>query len=90
MVEQKKCSKKAVLNRLARLEGQIRGIRRMIEEEQECEKIMAQLRAVNAALEGATKLILFNYLGDCLSEHDHGGEEILARIAGVLFRGKWS
>ena len=44
-------NKSAILNRLARIEGQVRGLQRMIEEGKECEQILAQLAAVRSALD---------------------------------------
>lgn len=66
--------KKEVLNRLSRLEGQIRGVRKMMEEEEDCEKILTQLSAVHSALEGATKLALANYFNHCLAEAEESQE----------------
>lgn len=81
-------SKKKIINRLARLEGQIRGIRTMIEKDnKECEEIVTQLSAVHAALENTTKLIVVGYLEECLQESEHKGEErkeALERIAALL------
>ena len=66
--------KKEVLNRLSRLEGQIRAVRGMIEKGEDCEKIVMQLSAVHAALEGATKLVVAGYFRECLAESREKGE----------------
>ena len=55
----------AVANRLARVEGQIRGIRRLIEEEAECDKIAQQMTAARKALDKA-----FHEMLACMIEHD--------------------
>ncbi len=67
--------KKKVKNRLSRLEGQIRAVRRMVEEEKDCTGIVTQLSAVHSALEGVTKLIVANYFLTCLSESQQKGED---------------
>ncbi len=67
-------AKKKVVNRLSRLEGQIRAVRRMIEGGEECEDIVTQLSATHSALEGATKLIVANFFMECLSESQQKGE----------------
>ncbi len=67
--------RKKVVNRLSRLEGQIRAVRRMIEDGEECEDIVTQLSAVHSALEGATKLIVANFFLECLSESQEKGED---------------
>jgi len=67
--------RKKVVNRLSRLEGQIRAVRRMIEDGEECEDIVTQLSAVHSALEGVTKLIVANFFLECLSESQEKGED---------------
>ena len=72
--------KKEVMHRLARLEGQIRAVRKMIEGGEQCENIVVQLSAVHAALEGATKLVVAGYLGECLENAAARGEEREAAV----------
>ena len=57
--------KKALLARLARVEGQIRGVRRMVEEEQGCESVAQQLAAARKALNKA-----FYQMVSCAIEHE--------------------
>jgi|UPI000045C912 DNA-binding FrmR family transcriptional regulator len=57
--------KKNVIQRMKRVEGQIRGIQRMIEEGKECEDILVQVRAARSALQSASRLILKRYLLKC-------------------------
>lgn len=52
-------------NRLARIEGQIRGIRRLIDEESDCEKVAQQMAAARKALDKA-----FHEMLACMIEHD--------------------
>lgn len=60
-----------ILTRLRRVEGQIRGIQRMIEEGRECEAIAAQLLAARAALDKASLHIMAHHIEACL----HGAAE---------------
>ncbi len=64
MDEQKKG--KAV-SRLNRIEGQIRGIRRMVEEDRYCMDILAQTRSVASALRAVEDLIMENHMNTCLA-----------------------
>jgi Uncharacterized protein conserved in bacteria len=57
--------KKDVMARMKRIEGQVRGIQRMIDEGKECEDILVQVRAVRSALRSATTQILRRYLLRC-------------------------
>jgi len=52
--------------RLRRLEGQIRGIQRMIDEERDCEAIITQLMAARAALDGVSLQIVGQHIEECL------------------------
>jgi len=55
-----------VTTRLRRVEGQIRGIQRMIEDERDCEDIITQLMAARAALDKAGLLIVSSHVQQCL------------------------
>ncbi|MFP4071180.1 MAG: metal-sensitive transcriptional regulator [Desulfovibrionales bacterium] len=56
---------KNVLSRLRKVEGQIRGIQRMVENGKECEDILVQFRAVRSALKSTTGVVLSRYLKVC-------------------------
>jgi len=58
--------KKKLIIRANRIEGQIRGIKRMIEEENSCDDVLNQISSVKAALDGMAKLILENHLRKCV------------------------
>jgi DNA-binding FrmR family transcriptional regulator len=66
--------KKNVLSRMKRIEGQVRGIQRMVDEGKECEDILVQVRAVRSALQSANKLILKRYMLRCYAETMEDGE----------------
>lgn len=67
--------KKNVLSRMKRIEGQVRGIQRMIDEGKECKDILAQVRAVRSALKSATGQILRRYVIRCHAEALENGSE---------------
>ncbi len=57
-----------ILNRLARIEGQVRGLQRMIEEGKECEQILAQLAAVRSALDRVGTHLISHRMKECLED----------------------
>jgi DNA-binding FrmR family transcriptional regulator len=61
-------SKEILLKRLKRIEGQVRGIERMIEEGRDCESIITQLGAVRSAIESVGVLLLSNYTKICFGK----------------------
>jgi len=84
-VEQERI-KKNVLSRMKRIEGQVRGIQRMIDDGKECEDILVQVRAVRSALQSANKLILKRYMLKCHAEtvDSENQEESLEKFIKVL------
>ena len=62
----KREKKPALLNRLNRIEGQVRGIARMVEEDRYCIDILTQLQAVRAALTKVETELLRDHLGHCI------------------------
>ena len=63
-----------LLNRLNRVEGQVRGIARMIEEERYCIDVLTQLQAVRAALSRVESEMLKDHLGHCIEAAINGGD----------------
>jgi DNA-binding FrmR family transcriptional regulator len=57
-----------ILARLGKIEGQIRGLQGMVRDGKECEQILTQLRAAQAALKAVTPLVLKGYLMKCHDE----------------------
>ena len=66
---------KDLLNRLSRIEGQVRGIKRMVEEVAYCTDILIQVSAVNAALNSFNKVLLANHIRTCVAEDIRAGKE---------------
>jgi len=69
-----------VLNRLRRIEGQIRGIQRLVEQGAHCRKVAAQVKAARTALDAAGKLVLACHLADSLSASDLSEREAIDMI----------
>lgn len=58
-----------LIKRLKRIEGQIRGLQKMIEAGRDCEEIITLYASINGALKGAGFLIVKFYLNDCLNKN---------------------
>lgn len=80
--------KDAILKRLRRIEGQIKGIQRMIGEEQFCGDILIQVSAVRSALNNVGGLVLENYMDNCLKGYIDGetSEEELDKLIQVMLQ----
>ncbi len=61
--------------RLKRIEGQVRGIDKMLQEDQSCPKVLNQLGAVQAALRSVSTLVLRNYLENCVTAALSGSDD---------------
>ena len=59
---------KDLINRLSRIEGQIRGIKRMLDEDCYCPDIITQVAAANAALNSFNKVLLANHIKTCVAD----------------------
>ena len=66
--------RKDMLDRLNRIEGQVRGVGRMLEGDRPCIEVLQQLASVQAALRGLTKSVLRNYLERCVTDAIRSGE----------------
>ena len=66
--------KPKLLNRLSRIEGQVRGVARMVQEDRYCIDVLTQLRAVRAALGRVETEILKDHLGHCIEGAIVGGD----------------
>jgi DNA-binding FrmR family transcriptional regulator len=60
--------KRAVLTRLRRIEGQMRGLQKMVEEERYCADVLTQVSSVQEALRGVGRAMLHNHLRHCATE----------------------
>lgn len=66
---------KKLINRLNRIEGQVRGIRNMIENDAYCTDILVQVSAINAALNAFNKELLANHIRTCVSDDIKNGKD---------------
>ena len=67
--------KRALINRLSRLEGQVRGIKQMLEEDKSCIDILTQTSATSSALNSFAKEILETHIRSCVSEGVKNGDD---------------
>lgn len=66
---------KRLIHRLNRIEGQIRGIRGMVEKSAYCPDILAQVAAANAALNAFSKELLANHIKTCVAQDIRAGKD---------------
>lgn len=64
-----------LLNRLSRIEGQIRGIRRMVEQDAYCTDILTQSAAVTAAMNAFNRDLLANHIRTCVADDIRAGKD---------------
>lgn len=67
--------KSALLNRLRRIEGQVRGLQRMVDEETYCIDVLTQTSAVTRALENVALTLLDDHLRHCVADAARSGGE---------------
>lgn len=76
---------KDLVNRLSRIEGQVRGIRKMVEGGSYCPDILIQVSAVNAALNSFNKVLLASHIRTCVAEDiREGNDETIDELVTVL------
>lgn len=79
--------KKAVIRRLRRIEGQIKGIEKMVEEDQFCGDILTQVSAARSALNSAGGLILENYIKVCIRAYiEKNGDQDLDKLVETMIK----
>ena len=66
---------KALLNRLSRIEGQVRGVRGMLEKDAYCVDILVQVAAANSALNSFSKELLAQHISTCVADDLRAGSE---------------
>jgi len=83
-----KTDKATIINRLRRLEGQVRGLERMVDEDRSCQEVLTLLSGVRSALDSTADVILEHYLESCQTELAQGEADIKELIRAVkLARG---
>jgi DNA-binding FrmR family transcriptional regulator len=85
-------NREAVLKRLRRIEGQVRGVERMVEENRYCIDVVTQVTAIQAALDKVALELLTEHAGHCVAgaegrEQEERTEELMAAVKRLLRRG---
>ena len=76
---------KDLMNRLKRIEGQVRGIEGMLEKDVYCTDILTQVAAVSAALNSFNKVLLANHVRTCVAENIRAGnDEVIDELVTLL------
>ena len=84
-------ARKEAAQRLSRIEGQIKGVKRMVEEGRYCVEVLGQISAVQEALRSVGKLIMRNYLENCVTSSLRSGntkkaKETYAELMEVVYK----
>lgn len=66
---------RSLQNRLSRIEGQVRGIKKMLAEHQSCDEILIQLAALRRAVNGAAQELLEGHMETCVLESMRAGDD---------------
>ncbi len=80
---------KSLLNRLSRIEGQVRGVRNMLESDAYCTDILIQVSAITSALNSFNKELLANHIKTCVTDDIRSGDgstvdELLDTLARLM------
>ena len=76
---------KDMINRLSRIEGQVRGLRDMLQKDAYCTDILVQVSAVNAALNSFSKELLATHIRTCVAEGiRRGDDEVIDELVTTL------
>ena len=79
--------KKALVNRLSRIEGQVRGVKAMVETDAYCADILVQVSAISAALGSFNKELLAEHIRTCVKEDiKNGNDEKVDELVALLGR----
>jgi DNA-binding FrmR family transcriptional regulator len=78
--------RKKILNRLRRIEGQVKGLEKMVEKEAPCIDVLTQLSAVTSAMKHTGNAIIQEYLKQCIDETAKYPSKDLAELKEVLAR----
>ncbi|MGH2984334.1 MAG: metal-sensitive transcriptional regulator [Solirubrobacterales bacterium] len=81
-----KASKEELLKRLARVEGQVRGVTRMVEEERYCIDVLTQIEAAEAALDKIALGLLDDHVRNCMRAGKGASEKQVQELMGAVGR----
>ena len=75
----------SLMNRLSRIEGQVRGVRKMLEDEAYCTDVLTQVTAIQAALNAFNRELLANHIKSCVVEDiRNGSDEVVDDLVATL------
>jgi DNA-binding FrmR family transcriptional regulator len=81
-------AKQDLHKRLRRIEGQARGVQKMLDDDRDCREVLQQLKAMQAAVEGATSVFMQTVARDCLlnpdAEDERSREEIVDELLELM------
>lgn len=79
-------NKRALVNRLRRIEGQVAGVRSMVESDRYCVDILTQISAAKSALDGVAIEVLSSHANGCVRRavSDEGGQAAIDELLGVI------
>jgi CsoR family transcriptional regulator, copper-sensing transcriptional repressor len=88
MDEQAGFSNKEIIDRLKRIEGQARGIQKMLEEGRDCEEVVVQLAALRAAVSKVCMAVVSSHMADCVLKPDADDDkrEAVRRATGLMMK----
>lgn len=77
---------KQLKDRLSRIQGQLEGVKRMLDERESCDDILVQMAAAKKAMNGAARQLLENHMETCVRDSVEGGDagEALDSLRGAL------
>jgi len=77
-----------VIKRLARIEGHLRGVKRMVEDDKSCPEVLLQLAAIRAALDKVGRIVFEDHVETCVSKaiKEGAGESAVAELKEALAR----
>ena len=78
--------RRQVLERLHKIEGQVRGIAGMVEDGRDCEAVITQVLAARAALDRAAAHIASGFVGECLQQEGVGAGVRISRVISLISR----
>ena len=76
----------AIVKRLKRIEGQVRGVMKMVEEDKSCEDILIQIGSIKSALHKTGQVVLEGHLHHCVTDaiREGSGEESIKSLSSAL------
>ncbi len=80
-------NKEQLIKRLKRIEGQVRGLQSMLDDERECREIMQQLSAVSSAVKSTSRTFFHDYAALCLTdmeEDPESNQDLLSEMMALL------